>query len=293
MKGLCPNLDYRDGSKHKCYLNARGVRTLARRGVFFEVPKDQIDDKSKADALAKVLVCLQVTWTVVQVISKKAVRYPISLLEVHTLVHVVCALALYTLWFEKPMGVREPTFLDPEDFKEHLNESLAIVDSEALEDLDCPELFLGHYFRGIHHTFLVRHLQSHSSTPRKLALILTVVGGTGAMHILAWNFIFPSEVEKLLWRICSIATVAVPCSIIFAVFVGAFCPNPFLRSRYTRLSSYVKSLRSLASISFVCVIPAFVIPCRLFLIVESFISIRRVPIGVYVTVPWTEYIPHI
>jgi hypothetical protein len=32
---------------------------------------------------------------------------------------------------------------------------------------------------------------------------------------------------------------------------------------------------------------------RLFLVVESFISLRDVPSGVYATVPWAQYIPHI
>jgi hypothetical protein len=32
---------------------------------------------------------------------------------------------------------------------------------------------------------------------------------------------------------------------------------------------------------------------RLYLVVESFISLRDVPAGVYATVPWAQYIPHI
>jgi len=32
---------------------------------------------------------------------------------------------------------------------------------------------------------------------------------------------------------------------------------------------------------------------RLFIIVESFISIRKLPLGVFVTIDWAKYIPHL
>jgi hypothetical protein len=32
---------------------------------------------------------------------------------------------------------------------------------------------------------------------------------------------------------------------------------------------------------------------RLYLVVEAFISVRALPIGVFVTVPWANYIPHL
>ena len=32
---------------------------------------------------------------------------------------------------------------------------------------------------------------------------------------------------------------------------------------------------------------------RIFLVVESFVSLRHVPIGVYASVPWSDWLPHI
>jgi hypothetical protein len=76
------------------------VVTLAREGLFLDVPEDAIRDKSKADVLAKTLVLFQVGWMVIQVIGRKISDLPITLLEIHTLVHVVCALIMYLLWFK-------------------------------------------------------------------------------------------------------------------------------------------------------------------------------------------------
>jgi hypothetical protein len=81
-------------------LSPEAVIRLAEQGHFFAMSERAIKDKSKADVLAKGLVCFQVTWLLVQCIARKASGYPISLLELHTFVHVICALMMYALWFK-------------------------------------------------------------------------------------------------------------------------------------------------------------------------------------------------
>jgi hypothetical protein len=92
-------------------LTTNGLLFLADQGYFFELSTETIADKSKANLLAKSLVCLQVLWVAGQTIERKIAGYPISILEIHTLVHVFCALIMYTLWFQKPYGVNEPTII--------------------------------------------------------------------------------------------------------------------------------------------------------------------------------------
>lgn len=84
---------------------------LAKSGLLPPISEREISDKSKADGLAKTLVCLQAIWMVVQVISRLVDGLPVTLLEVNTLGHVVCALLIYLLWWHKPRLVREPTVL--------------------------------------------------------------------------------------------------------------------------------------------------------------------------------------
>jgi hypothetical protein len=76
------------------------ISKLARDGHFLEMDKRTIKDKSKADILAKTLVCIQVIWTIIQCIGRKVAGLPISLLEIHVLVHVACALFMYMMWIE-------------------------------------------------------------------------------------------------------------------------------------------------------------------------------------------------
>lgn len=131
-------------------LTPEGVLKLARRGHFLRVYEWSIKDKSKADVLAKGLVCVQVFWLVVQCIARKASGYPISLLELHTFVHVICALMMYGLWFrvsllqfkfstrcanfaQKPLDVNEPTIVDTTAFQH----SLAVGLTWETEYRDC------------------------------------------------------------------------------------------------------------------------------------------------------------
>ena len=101
-------------------ITTNGILFLAKHGHFLQITVDSIKDKSKADVLAKGLVCVQVLWVVGQTIERKAAGYPITLLEVHTIVHVVCALVLYALWFRKPQDVHDPTVVPARDFEDAL-----------------------------------------------------------------------------------------------------------------------------------------------------------------------------
>ena len=72
---------------------------LAERGHWIPISKKKIDDKSKADYFQKLLVMTQVLWMIMQCIMRKIHHLTLSLLEVHTMVHVVCAVFLYMCWF--------------------------------------------------------------------------------------------------------------------------------------------------------------------------------------------------
>ncbi|TVY76016.1 hypothetical protein LSUE1_G006257, partial [Lachnellula suecica] len=93
-------------------LIARGVALLASCGHLPNIVKEDIEDKNKADSLAKSLVIIQALWMVIQVLGRLVVGVPVTLLEVNTLGHVLCALVIYLLWWNKPRLVNEATKLE-------------------------------------------------------------------------------------------------------------------------------------------------------------------------------------
>lgn len=92
-------------------LTARGVALLAKCHLLPDLKEEDLVDKSKADGLAKALACLQVGWMFVQIVARMIAGLPITLLEVNTLGHVICALVIYVLWWNKPRSINEPTRL--------------------------------------------------------------------------------------------------------------------------------------------------------------------------------------
>ena len=99
-------------SPERLTLTASGVLLLAKCGHLPDVNREAIWDKSKADGLAKALVCLQAAWMILQILGRLVAHEPITLLEVNTLGHIFCAFVIYVLWWKKPKEVKVPIVLD-------------------------------------------------------------------------------------------------------------------------------------------------------------------------------------
>lgn len=97
-------------------LTAEGVRLLSFLGRLPEIQEKQIKDKSKADGLAKSLVVLQAGWMILQTIARVQQHLPVSLLEINTIGHVICAFALYALWWSKPLDIKDPVLIRREEW---------------------------------------------------------------------------------------------------------------------------------------------------------------------------------
>lgn len=83
-----------------------------------QISAEDIRDKSKADKLAKFLVCTQAFWFCVQTIIRLCAGIAISLLELNTFAHALCALLVYVLWWHKPLDIAEPTIIKGKHWEE-------------------------------------------------------------------------------------------------------------------------------------------------------------------------------
>ena len=90
-------------------LTGEGLVLLARHGFAPDISRSAIEDQSKAGYLGKGLSCIQAGWLIVQCISRLASHLPMTFLEINTLGHVLCALTMYFLWWDKPLNVLVPT----------------------------------------------------------------------------------------------------------------------------------------------------------------------------------------
>lgn len=457
MGGFVIDVSHLHNTLSRLTISPKGIAFLAKHNHFVRIPEAVIRDKSKADTLAKALVIVQVSWMVVQTVSRRIVGYPITLLEVHTLVHVACAIGMYGLWFKKPLDVRDPAWVDASAFEDlialmlvrnygfgarvRLQNQEILVPIKSIEhnfsngsesaylsvypssekevlagasmqplsfvdtiqrdsppipqstSLSTPKIVQHHSVSGsdyclepslhgppacslisgqalqcgigpamrVHSLWGTEeetrhggHLQmsltsrdirrwtlaarasrrigeelyhdmakgsvnyftfyNHSVfLDRKglqagfysyfrawasggLIAALTICMFYGAAHATAWDFIFPTDIERLLWRISCVDTIAGVFSLLaffsITVFYHEHGHKLLLTSFFARERGLMPLLYRLIILIGVINFPFWILS-RLYIIVETFISLRRVQLGVYQTVDWADYIPHI
>ncbi|KAI9766758.1 MAG: hypothetical protein M1839_004775 [Geoglossum umbratile] len=297
-------------------LTPQGLLFFARRGCFFDIPEDTIRDKSKADILAKGLVCCQVTWVVIQCIARKASGLPVTLLEVHTMVHVVCALSMYALWFYKPLDVKYPIadgsisllFKESTLSRVHPGGGLSVLSHSIRDDADTRAIGLWGdclFWNRSRNVFL--WAEGHVgfggmgqnpgwNLPGVQLLLLLIVASLsaayGGVHAAAWRFLFPSPVEHLLWKVSCMVCIAgsIPASIAVMAIADAWSFKPSQRRERLWLD-WGHGLHAIPLV--ICVITLLVfIVARFFMVIEAFLSLRHTTIGSYATVTWALYIPH-
>ena len=76
-----------------------------------EITEKEISDKSKANLLSKLCVCLQTGWFVLQYLAHWIQKLPLTALELVTIDFVWCTWGTYRHWLEKPLDVKTPTIL--------------------------------------------------------------------------------------------------------------------------------------------------------------------------------------
>ncbi|KAF8542377.1 hypothetical protein BDD12DRAFT_825123 [Trichophaea hybrida] len=70
--------------------------------------KQDIRDKGKGNNIAKLVVCVQAGWVVVQALGRVADGLTVTLLELHVSIQVLIAVVLYMLWWSKLLDVDQP-----------------------------------------------------------------------------------------------------------------------------------------------------------------------------------------
>lgn len=96
----------------------------------------------------------------------------------------------------------------------------------------------------------------------------------GAIHSAAWNTVFPSKPEMMLWRISAVIIAGIPAFLLFILPINCCIgEGPFNILLLTSAAVYAVA--------------------RAILLVVPLISLREVPYSALVDVDWGVYIPHV
>jgi hypothetical protein len=223
------------------------------------ITKEEISGRSKTDQLSKLITCVQILWFIIQLTGRAVQHLPTTNLELFTLGIVVCSLGTYAAFWQRPQDISLPITIsvgEGKAFRDVFGESVSIR-TMVPWDLE----------HGVS--------KKHSFLSYCLSAIIT--GLFGACHLIGWDFLYPSSVEQLLWRIFSISCVVLPLLLLFlwVTFDNIGFPSSLV-------DNYLVNLLVFLYIS-----------ARAYLLVAIFVSLRSVPAGVYETVNWSLYFPHL
>ena len=298
---------------------------------FPSISAKDVWDKSKADGFQKTFTCIQTGWFLVQCLGRAIQRLPVTTLELTTLGFVFCTLVMYIQWANKPLDVASPTILPLETKIEEIlrdggpraAKPYRQTPLDFIDDLSPSWL-----------TELQPHLRFRRGPPDRplrpftndrfpviaasleaICLFFVSLIYCG-LHFIAWNFSFPTRVERILWHAASITMIATAlvfwvCEIIQdGVRIGRWKSWAARWRRWCDRASPSQQEKSRrvamdpAERADVMFIPiwevAIMLPvtllyslARTYICVEIFASQRSLPRGAFETVDWTKYIPHL
>jgi hypothetical protein len=252
----------------------------------------EIKDRGKSDGISKFIVLLQTSWFIIQCIARGIEHLPLTELEIVTLAYAMMNFFVYIFWWDKPRDVGCPV---------RVYEDLPTSHRANGWDGGVVEIFVKVYVYalGMQDDTVTLSQESRvpmfwsggaensdsvTSTSMRAALGPSILGIVfGAIHFIAWSYMFPSRAELALWRISCIAMIVIPLLLTFICAMATTTPEP------------KGLLRIIAGASMVLLVLSawLYIASRIATIIIAFTTLRSLPSEAFTVVDWTTFIPHI
>jgi hypothetical protein len=265
------------------HLNGPQIIELRKSGLLSRLPYitvEEINDKSKSDSMVRLIAIVQIVWTVAQVITRAVRHLAISQLEIAVIAFAACAIITYFLNWRKPKGVKVPCTLLR--YRNEIPTQICTLLDKPAKSTNIIDDFISLFTEDNQNSGgpLSNHGEVRSTAGNDWGILIASLV-FGCLHLTAWNFAFPTRIEKILWRVASL-----------------FCTSPlFWILSYALIEFVVEWLRKgkpsggLDYFVYGLLIILYMF-ARLFLIVEIFRTLCFLPPGAY-TSTWATNIPHI
>jgi hypothetical protein len=268
MGGFTILQESEDGLQRTVLIHPMDLIHLFESGtiVWPQIKDSDIDDRSQSDKFMKAIAIAQVVWFAAQIIGRVADGLAVTTIELFTLSNVFCTAITYLAWWHKPNGVRAPILI----------EGVAPQSSRSVSELSLGDPIIG----------------PSSKWPTVAGLLIGF--SFGSLHLIGWQFHFPSGIECMLWRICCVGVIV--SSVILPLLALTIIENED-ETGSNRLFKRVNNSRCCLAYVALPFWLNFYTPLgiyglfRLGMLVEMFVGLRDVPVGAYETVQWTQYFP--
>ncbi|KAM0720650.1 hypothetical protein Q7P37_004787 [Cladosporium fusiforme] len=234
---------------------------------------EEIKDLSKSDDFAKTLVMLQMIYFCANCLTRLIKGMPTTQLEMSVFGTAVCSLVSFVVLFRKPHSVKTVKILMTFDGKMPQDIKKIFKNRYQTHSKNGTIRNLGH------------RIDRRSRWDTFVAIGLAIV--LGAFHVAAWNFAFPSDADRWIWRVCSLLScVLVPAYVGLAIMTKTivdYIPNQNIIS--SAVSKWADDL-GLMGLLFLYIM------LRLILAAEMIRFLFYLPPGALKST-WADNIPHI
>jgi hypothetical protein len=279
-------------------------------------------DKSKQDRFARLVTTFQVSYTIVHAVGRAAQHLAITILELNTLGIVVCSLMTAFAWLHKPADVRTPIHITtstnirvitgnrrwkttPLDFVDENGPGWAMNVQPFMRMPVIPSE------RPIQRIPNDRFPMDPYGAQEYYLCFATLL--FTSIHVAGWNFSFPTDVEKIPWRVSSLILLGATAAFWILETAASWIrlqrwkwlylwlAEPEALPEFKRIRD--EKLRTATARVLTQLLLAwsfgpsqswlFCMYWRGYMIVESFLELRYVDKTAFEKVQWTNYIPHV
>ncbi|KAF8646096.1 hypothetical protein AX16_007383 [Volvariella volvacea WC 439] len=255
-----------------------------KEGIIFPtISEEEIQDKAKGDFLSKLVVIIQTSWFVVQCIARHAQGLVITELELVTLAFATLNVITYFLWWSKPLNAGYPIYFKKDGSRTSgpmkiAKDNLGVSDRGGYSK-ENP----GRYGAGISDRGTPDMAVQETIFRNVFSLMRDVRGYPGQR----FAFLFPTVIERDMWRVSSIIVTVEPALIAGDVFLN------WVNDEHPRFETLIVFIGVPIEFLAVFIGPILYIAARVVLLVLSLFSLRDLPPSAHQNVQWSDYIPHI
>lgn len=245
------------------------------------VTEAMVRDRDKGDTLVKLAAVWQTVWLLIDLAVRQAAGLPSSPLEFMVLAFSVLALLTYLLNWFSPKDVQTPFYIS----------STRLPTADELRTLAILRPHANGVCPGSFANWSMPSVDARDGGYYRATRVW--VGGMawsgmvfGSLHLLAWDFAFPTVAEKWLWRAAALMTAVWPLIPGMFGWLVAMLQRGFGRSGRLNRAAVRVFLQA-------TMVPVLVVPllcARLFLLVEAYRSLYYLPPESFVTT-WTSNVP--
>jgi hypothetical protein len=253
-------------------LDAKQLALARRLHIIDKLPhmtEDEIDDLNKGDILFKFLAVSQILWLCIQLVTRVSRKLPTTQLEIVTLAFAVLSIITYILLYSRPKDVQTTREMHAARYPTPIE--LTAIMAAAPETIRLP-----------HREFSIPNYVIHlTGRFHFLASVMAALVLFGGLHLLAWNYEFPTPVERRLWQASAIVTIAAMPTL--GLLTIATTESKALDD--SMIASYFLGM-------FIAIILFIFVASRLFILVEIIRSLAFQPPETFRTT-WAANVPHV